>query len=58
MTSIDHRGSVLINLILDNFLSLVIMNLQDIPDIALVDLALTDAESIVDEVKVVENSGG
>lgn len=51
----DHRSSVFVNCILDNFLSQMVH--EPTRHAALLDLILTNEESLVDEVKVDENLG-
>ena len=51
----DDRSSVFLNYILENFLSQVVH--EPTRSSALLDLLLTNEESIVDEVKVEENLG-
>lgn len=53
LSNIDHRSSVFVNCILDNFLSQVVH--EPTRDAALLDLILTSEESLVEEVRVDEN---
>ena len=56
LSNTDDRSSVFLNCILENFLSQVVH--EPTRHAALLDLLLTNEESIVDEVRVEENLGG